>query len=57
MDVTMSSAEVLEEIKRLNMSGSNLNKKHIKKANPQLMRSALHYFPDWDSAIERSISS
>jgi hypothetical protein len=57
MDVTMSSAEVLEEIRRLNSSGSNLSKKHIKKSNPHLMRSALHYFPDWDSAIERSVSS
>ncbi|WP_449619955.1 hypothetical protein [Robertmurraya sp. Marseille-Q9965] len=57
MDVTMSSAEVLEEIKRLNSSGANLSKKQIKKLNPLLMRSALHYFPDWDSAIERSISS
>lgn len=57
MDVTMSSAEVLEEIRRLNTSGATLSKKHIKKAHPQLMRSALHYFPDWDSAIERSISS
>lgn len=57
MDVTMSSAEVLEEIRRLNSSGTSLSKKHIKKENPQLMRSALHYFPDWDSAIERSVSS
>ncbi|MDQ0156643.1 hypothetical protein [Robertmurraya andreesenii] len=57
MDVTMSSAEVLEEIRRLNTSGSSLSKKHVKRTHPQLMRSALHYFPDWDSAIERSISS
>jgi hypothetical protein len=57
MDVTMSSAEVLQEIKRLSQDGVNLSKKQIKKANPQLMRSALHYFPDWESAIERSISS
>ncbi|GIN61029.1 hypothetical protein J27TS8_10220 [Robertmurraya siralis] len=57
MEVTMSSAEVLEEIKRLNSNGSNMSKKFVKKANPILMRSALHYFPDWESAIERSISS
>lgn len=56
MDVTMSSTEVLQEIKKLNEKGTNLSKKQIKKANPELMRSALHYFPDWDSAIERSIS-
>lgn len=56
MDVTMSSSEVLQEIKRLNESGTKLNKKQIKKENPELMRNALHYFPDWDSAIERSIS-
>lgn len=57
MDVTMSSTEVLEEIRRLNSSGESLSKKQIKRAHPQLMRSALHYFPDWDTAIERSVSS
>ena len=52
----MSSEEVLNAIRELNEKGDNLNKKNVKKTNPQLMRSALHYFPSWDSAIERSMS-
>ncbi|WP_194841380.1 hypothetical protein [Salinibacillus xinjiangensis] len=55
MDVTMSSSQVLSEIKMLKESGESLSKKRIKKKNPQLMRSALHYFPDWDHAVEKSI--
>ncbi|MFE8699597.1 hypothetical protein ACFYKX_03050 [Cytobacillus sp. FJAT-54145] len=54
MEVSMSHADVLQQIKQLKDSGANLSKKQVKKAHPQLMRSALHYFPDWDSAIERS---
>ncbi|WP_202617844.1 hypothetical protein [Bacillus dakarensis] len=57
MEVSMSSAEVLQEIKQMNAEGLSLSKKMVKKSNPQLMRSALHYFPDWESAIERSVSS
>jgi hypothetical protein len=56
MEVTMSSEEVLMEIQNLSASGENLNKKMVKKSNPQLMRNALHYFPSWDNAIERSIT-
>ncbi|MDE5412112.1 MAG: hypothetical protein LPK26_03685 [Bacillaceae bacterium] len=56
MEVNMSSEEVLLEIKQLNANGANLNKKSVKKSHPQLMRSALHYYPDWDSAIEKSIT-
>jgi hypothetical protein len=57
MDVNMSSEEVLQEIQSLSASGENLNKKMVKKTNPQLMRNALHYFPSWDNAVERSISN
>ncbi|WP_169917344.1 hypothetical protein [Alkalihalobacterium alkalinitrilicum] len=56
MEVNMSPEEVLLEIQQLNANGENLNKKSVKKTNPQLMRSALHYYPDWDSAIEKSIT-
>jgi hypothetical protein len=56
MEVTMSSNEVLLEIQNLSASGKNLNKKMVKKSHPQLMRNALHYFPSWDNAIERSIT-
>ncbi|MFV8828099.1 hypothetical protein [Alkalihalobacterium sp. APHAB7] len=56
MEVNMSPEEVLLEIQQLNTNGANLSKKSIKKSNPQLMRSALHYYPDWDSAIEKSFT-
>ncbi|MEK5175607.1 hypothetical protein NST63_20735 [Heyndrickxia sp. FSL W8-0496] len=56
MEVDMSVEEVLREIQQLHMNGNPLSKKSIKKSHPQLMRSALYYFPDWDSAIDKSIS-
>jgi hypothetical protein len=56
MEVNMSSEEVLTEIQNLKARGGKLNKKEVKKSNPQLMRNALHYFPSWDDAIERSIT-
>lgn len=56
MEVNMSSDEVLHTIKQLSTDGETLSKKQIKKSHPELMRSALHYFPSWDNAIERSIS-
>ncbi|WP_169891163.1 hypothetical protein [Litchfieldia alkalitelluris] len=56
MEVNMSAQEVLMNIQQLRNGGSNLNKKSIKKTNPQLMRNALHYFSDWTSAVEKSNS-
>ncbi|MBD8068197.1 hypothetical protein [Bacillus sp. PS06] len=56
MEVNMSAEEVLQNIQQLKVTGGNLNKKNVKKTNPQLMRHALHYFPDWNSAIEKSSS-
>ncbi|MFC0562421.1 hypothetical protein [Halalkalibacter alkalisediminis] len=55
MDVDMTAEQVLMTIQQLNAAGESLNKKKVKKSHPQLMRSALHYFPDWDHAIERSV--
>jgi hypothetical protein len=54
MEVKLSSKEVLQQIKELRARGESLSKKKIKKENLQLMRSALHYFPDWEHAVERS---
>lgn len=56
MEVDMSVEQVLDEIRQLHMGGLKLNKKSIKKSHPELMRNALYYFPDWDSAIDKSIS-
>jgi hypothetical protein len=54
MDVEMTAEQVMATIQQLNATGESLAKKKIKKSHPQLMRSALHFFPDWDHAIERS---
>ncbi|QQZ08591.1 hypothetical protein [Heyndrickxia vini] len=56
MEVDMSVEQVLDEIRQLHIGGLKLNKKSIKKSHPELMRNALYYFPDWDSAIDKSIS-
>lgn len=50
----MSKEDVLSAIQMLSQSGAELKKKAIKKNNPELMRSALHYYPDWDSAVKNS---
>jgi hypothetical protein len=54
MEVNMSSNEVLSQISQLHKNGEPLNKKKVKKAYPELMRSALYYFPDWDHALSES---
>jgi hypothetical protein len=56
MEVNMSQNDVMVEIQQLNENGVVLNKKKLKKSHPELMRSALHYFPDWDSAVDKSTS-
>ncbi len=54
MEVKMSADEVISGIQHLKDSGGSLNKKTIKKTHPELLRHALHYFPDWNSAIDKS---
>lgn len=54
VNLNMSAEDVLEEIRRLKEAGDSLNKKQIKQSNPQLMRSALYYFPSWDHAVQRT---
>ncbi|WP_456275275.1 hypothetical protein [Bacillus sp. AK128] len=56
MEVNMSLDEVVVGIKRLSDLEENLSKKKVKQAHPELMRNALHYFPNWESAIKQSIS-
>lgn len=51
----MSANEVISQIKQLHEDGLILNKKKIKKSHPDLMRHALHYFPDWEHAKDKSI--
>ncbi|MBO8137271.1 MAG: hypothetical protein H0Z40_03945 [Desulfotomaculum sp.] len=52
MKVSMSVDEVLNQIKQLKEKGESLSKKKVKQAHPELMRSALYYFPSWEHAVE-----
>lgn len=54
MDVTLPADEVINRIKALQASGAPLGKKHIKQQDPELMRSALFYFPSWDHALRNA---
>jgi len=54
MDVPLTSKEVITQIQQLQNEGNSLRKKEIKKLYPDLMRSALHYYPSWQHAIEES---
>ncbi|MCM2980405.1 Uncharacterised protein [Niallia circulans] len=57
MDISMTADEVMLAIQQLRSNGMNMNKKKIKQSHPDLMRHALHYFPDWNSAVEKSASA
>jgi hypothetical protein len=52
MQVEMSIEEVRAQIKQLRTNGQSLSKKKVKQSNPELMKSALYYFPSWEHAIE-----
>ncbi|MFP3125803.1 hypothetical protein OH784_24320 [Ectobacillus funiculus] len=54
MDVPLTSKEVITQIQQLQNEGNSLRKKEIKKLYPDLMRSALYYYPSWQQAIEES---
>ncbi|MCF6136502.1 hypothetical protein [Pseudalkalibacillus berkeleyi] len=55
MEASMSLEEVVQQITHLAQSaGEAPRKKQVKKSNPELMRNALYYFPNWDAALEQS---
>ncbi|WP_193224396.1 hypothetical protein [Bacillus sp. B1-b2] len=54
MDISMTADDVMVAIKQLRSTGENLNKKKIKHSHPELMRHALHYFPDWNTALDKA---
>jgi hypothetical protein len=56
MDVPMSAKEVKDKIRQLEKSGSLLSKKKVKQAYPELMQSALYYYPSWDHAVDISLN-
>jgi hypothetical protein len=54
MDVPLTSKEVITQIQRLGNEGQSLRKKQVKELYPDLMRSALYYYPSWQHAVEES---
>ena len=54
MDVPLTSKEVITHIQKLQSKGQSLKKKEVKVLYPDLMRSALYYYPNWQHALEES---
>jgi hypothetical protein len=54
VDAQLSPDEVLNQIQQLNQNGITLNKKKVKQSHPELMKSALYYYPSWQHAIDES---
>ncbi|QSF48019.1 MULTISPECIES: hypothetical protein [Paenibacillus] len=54
LDITMGSDEVINRIKQLQSGGGTVNKKQVKQQDPELMRSALYYFPSWEHAVKNA---
>lgn len=50
-----SAHAVLDQIKHLWMeNGEHLNKKEVKKLDPDVLRSALYYYPSWEHALSKA---
>ncbi|CCQ94448.1 Predicted protein [[Clostridium] ultunense Esp] len=47
----MTAQEVLERIRLMKEKGASLNKKRIKRDDPELMRNALYYYPSWEHVL------
>jgi hypothetical protein len=54
MDVSLTSKEVIIQIQKLQTEGNSLRKKEVKQLYPDLMRSALYFYPSWQHALEVS---
>ena len=54
MNVDISPNQVLNQIKQLQSNGEILSKKKIKQSYPDLMKSALYYFPSWEHAVQNA---
>jgi hypothetical protein len=54
MEIPLEADEVLSRIKKLQTDGSSVNKKQVKQSDPELMRSALFFFPSWDHALKNA---
>ncbi|CAM3511612.1 MULTISPECIES: hypothetical protein [Brevibacillus] len=56
MDITLGADEVINRIRQLQSNGDSLSKKQVKQNDPELMRSALFYFPSWEHALKNAES-
>ncbi|MDQ0338717.1 hypothetical protein J2S00_001503 [Caldalkalibacillus uzonensis] len=54
MDLKLSSEEVISHIRQLHQKGQPLNKKKVKRDYPDLMKSALYYYPSWEHALKEA---
>ncbi|WP_410772161.1 hypothetical protein [Fontibacillus sp. BL9] len=54
MDITLDADQVISRIKELQKNGVSVSKKQVKQSDPQLMRSALFYFPSWEHALKNA---
>lgn len=53
-DITLDADQVIDRIKQLQSNGGSVSKKQIKQSDPELMRSALFYFPSWEHALKNA---
>ncbi|MFC7442126.1 hypothetical protein [Laceyella putida] len=54
MEIPLSVQEVTAKIRQMEENGQPLGKKKVKQAHPDLMLSALYYFPSWEYAVQSS---
>ncbi|WMT40399.1 hypothetical protein RE628_24850 [Paenibacillus sp. D2_2] len=54
MEISMGADEVISRIKQLQSNGEPISKKQVKQHDPELMRSALFYFPSWEHALKNA---
>lgn len=54
MELNMTADDVIRQISQLHGQGETLSKKAVKKTHPDLMKSALYYYPSWEHALEKS---
>ncbi|MNV53647.1 hypothetical protein [Paenibacillus sp. FSL R10-2734] len=54
MEIPLEADEVLSRIKKLQTDGSSISKKQVKQSDPDLMRSALFFYPSWEHALKNA---
>ncbi|MCR8844285.1 MULTISPECIES: hypothetical protein [Paenibacillus] len=54
MDISLQPDEVIARIRQRVSSGGSVSKKQVKQSDPELMRSALFYFPSWEHAVKHA---